>query len=280
MSRQVSDDEGVFAPRPNGVSPGKSLRGWRVLVPRGGPWGDSVAAELRGRGAIPVVAPSINFAGTEDSASLVAALDALQRSRFDWISVTSATTVDVLAAHGVSIPEGTRVAAVGETTAAALVAAGYPVDFTPRRDNSAAGLLAEWAEATDGAEGLRILALRSDIAKPVLTDGLRQAGHQVESVVAYRTVGVPIASQIVADVAAGRFDAILVTSGSVANQIAVQIGLVPSRTVLACIGPRTAADAEAAGLRVDLVARERTIASLIATLEELAEHRRSQEPPA
>lgn len=280
MSRQVSDDEAVPAPRPNRVSPGKPLRGWRVLVPRGGPWGDSVAAELRGRGASPVVAPSINFAGTEDSASLTAALDALQRGRFDWISVTSATTVDVLAAHGVSIPEGTRVAAVGETTAAALAAAGYPVDFTPRRDNSAAGLLAEWAEATDGAEGLRILALRSDIAKPVLTDGLRQAGHEVESVVAYRTVGVPIAAQIVADVAAGRFDAILVTSGSVANQIAVQIGLVPSRTVLACIGPRTATDAEAAGLRVDLVARERTIASLIATLEELAEHRRSQEPPA
>jgi uroporphyrinogen-III synthase len=47
--------------------------------------------------------------------------------------------------------------------------------------------------------------------------------------------------------------------------------------VLACIGPRTAADAEAAGLRVDLVARERTIGSLIATLEELAEHRRMQE---
>ena len=76
---------------------------------------------------------------------------------------------------------------------------------------------------------LRILALRSDIAKPVLTDGLRAAGHDVESVVAYRTVGVPIAAEIVADAAAGRFDAILVTSGSVANQIALQIGLVPSR---------------------------------------------------
>jgi uroporphyrinogen-III synthase len=162
---------------------------------------------------------------------------------------------------------------VGETTAAALTAAGYRVDFTPRRDNSAAGLLSEWADATGDGEGLKILALRSDIAKPVLTDGLRAAGHDVESVVAYRTVGVPIAPEIIAEVAAGRFDAILVTSGSVANQIALQIGLVPSRTVLACIGPRTAADAEAAGLRVDLVARERSSASLIRTLEELAAHR-------
>ena len=255
----------------------KPLRGWTVLVPRGGPWGDGIAAELRARGASPVVAPSINFAGTDDSTALTAALTRLESGAFHWMSVTSATTVDVLSAHGVRIPDQTQVAAVGETTAAALTAAGYRVDFTPRRDNSAGGLLAEWADATGGAEHLRILALRSDIAKPVLTDGLRAAGHDVESVVAYRTVGVPIAAEIVADVAAGRFDAILVTSGSVAHQIALQIGLVPSRTVLACIGPRTAADAEAAGLRVDLVARERSSASLIRTLEELAIHRQERD---
>ncbi|RIX30046.1 uroporphyrinogen-III synthase [Amnibacterium setariae] len=254
----------------------KPLKGWRVLVPRGGPWGHGVAAELRSRGAVPVVAPSINFAGTADEPALDDALARLQAGEFDWMSVTSATTVDVLAAHRVVIPERTKVAAVGETTAAALVAAGYDVDFVPRRDNSASGLLAEWAEATGGIVPLDILALRSDIAKPVLTDGLRAAGHRVSSVVAYRTVGVPIAPDTVAQVSAGQFDAILVTSGSVANQIAVQIGLVPSRTVIACIGPRTAVDAEAAGLRVDLVARERSSESLIATLEELAERRPMQ----
>lgn len=256
----------------------KPLRGWRVLVPRGGPWGHGVAAELRAKGAVPVVAPSINFAGTADETALNAALERLEAGRYDWMSVTSATTVDVLSAHRIAIPDSTKVAAVGETTAAALNAVGYRVDFVPSRDNSAAGLLAEWGEATGGAEGLSILALRSDIAKPVLTDGLRAAGHDVDSVIAYRTVGVPIAPEIVADVSAGNFDAILVTSGSVANQISVQIGLVPSRTVIACIGPRTAVDAEAAGLRVDLVARERSSESLIDTLEELAAHRPMQGP--
>lgn len=251
----------------------KPLRGWRVLVPRGGPWGHGVAAELRARGAQPVVAPSINFAGTADEPALDAALGRLRSGAYDWMSITSATTVDVLSAHRAEIPDRTSVAAVGETTAAALGAAGYRVDFVPRKDNSAAGLLAEWSDATGGTVPLAILALRSDIAKPVLTDGLRKAGHHVDAVVAYRTVGVPIAPETVEAVSAGRFDAILVTSGSVANQIAVQIGLVPSRTVLACIGPRTAMDAEAAGLRVDLVARERTSESMIATLEELAAHR-------
>jgi uroporphyrinogen-III synthase len=236
------------------VSP-KPLRGWTVLVPRGGPWGHGVASDLRARGATPIVAPSINFAGTANAEELDAALERLTSGGYDWVSVTSATTVDVLAAHGVRIPDSTR------------------VDFTPRRDNSAAGLLAEWREEIHPVRPQRILALRSDIAKTTLTDGLREAGHHVDSVVAYRTVGVQMAPEIVADVQAGRVDAILVSSGSVATQIATQFASVPPRTVIACIGPRTAADAEAVGLRVDLVARERTSASLIDTLEELAAHR-------
>ena len=51
----------------------KPLDGWRVLVPRGGPWGDSVAASLRAQGAVPVVAPLINFAPTADQGALDAA---------------------------------------------------------------------------------------------------------------------------------------------------------------------------------------------------------------
>lgn len=253
----------------------KPLRGWTVLVPRGGPWGHGVAAELRARGAAPIVAPTINFAGTADAETLTRALDALERGEFDWLTVTSATTVDVLSAHHVSLPRGTRIAAVGETTAAALAAAGYRVDFVPHRDNSAAGLLAEWSDATGGAGHLRILTLRSDIARPVLTDGLRAAGHEVESVVAYRTVGVPVDPGIVEAVAEGRVDAILVTSGSVAVQVARQFGPVPEHTAIACIGPRTAADARASGLRVDVVADDRSSASLIAALEDLAASRAS-----
>ncbi|MGN6128411.1 MAG: uroporphyrinogen-III synthase, partial [Humibacter sp.] len=102
----------------------KPLAGWRVLVPRGGPWGDSVAADIRGHGGIPVVAPMINFAPTADEHALEEALTALAAGEFDWVTITSATTVDVLSAHQARIPLHTRVAAVGETTAAALLAAG------------------------------------------------------------------------------------------------------------------------------------------------------------
>src|SRR5918993_5285770 len=171
---------------------GKPLAGWRVLVPRGGPWGDGVAAALRARGATPVVAPMINFAPTDDQPALEAALAKLAAGEFDWLTVTSATTVDVLASYGAVIPETTKVAAVGETTAAALIAAGYHADIVPSEDNSARGLLEEWEAATDGQRGLRVLALRSAIAKQVLSIGLARAGHHVEAVVAYRTAGVPV----------------------------------------------------------------------------------------
>ena len=54
----------------NAAAQAKPLAGWRVLVPRGGKWGDGVAATLRGFGAIPVIAPLINFAGAEDPSAL------------------------------------------------------------------------------------------------------------------------------------------------------------------------------------------------------------------
>ena len=251
----------------------KPLTGWRVLVPRGGPWGDHGAADLRAQGAQPIVAPMINFAPTDDAPALEAALARLAAGDFDWMTVTSATTVDVLSSHRAVVAPATRIAAVGETTAAALVAAGYRVDIVPSEDNSARGLLAEWEAATAGEVPLRILTLRSEIAKPLLTEGLRRIGHEVESVVAYRTIGVPVDQRVVADVAAGKVQALLVTSGSVAQQVQDQLGPIPESTVVACIGPRTAKDAAAIGLRVDVVADAPSAESLILALVHVAESR-------
>lgn len=242
-------------------TPDKPLAGWRVLVPRGGPWGDGVAARLRTQGAVPVIAPLINFAPTNDQASLDQALAELAAGAYDWLTVTSATTVDVLYAYRAVIPPTTRVAAVGETTAAALQAVGYRVDLVPDRDNSAAGM----AEQMIGLEPepRDVLTLRSEIAKPVLTRLLIEAGHRVRSVVAYRTVGVPVTEKIAHDVQSGRINAILVTSGSVAEQVQAQFPDIPASTVIAAIGPRTAKDAKRAGLSVDVTAEQQTVDALI-----------------
>lgn len=247
----------------------KPLAGWRVLVPRGGKWGDSVAATLRGFGALPVIAPMINFASSDDGPALAAAFDDLQSGQFDWLVVTSATTVDVLMSQRVAIPPTTKIAAVGETTGAALTLAGYRVDYVPEADNSARGLVKEWPRSEISG---RVLVPQSDIAEPTLVSGLAALGLDARFVAAYRTVGVPIADHIRADVASGRIRAVLVTSGSVARQIATQLAPLPDDTVVACIGPRTAFDARAAGLTVHVIAENRSATSLVEALVEHAEH--------
>ena len=251
------------------MSADKPLAGWRVLVPRGGKWGDGVAATLRGYGAVPVIAPLINFAASDDDAGLASALRELQAGAFDWIVITSATTVDVLMSQSVVIPEATRIAAVGETTGAALALAGYRVDYVPEVDNSARGLVKEWPH---GDIAGRVLIPQSDIAEPTLVTGLTALGLNVEFVSAYRTVGVPVTDHVRADVEDGRIAAILVSSGSVARQIAQQLAPLPATTIVACIGPRTAYDARAAGLAVNVIAENRSATSLVESLVEYATH--------
>jgi len=247
----------------------KPLAGWRVLVPRGGKWGDGVAATLRSYGAVPVIAPLINFAASDDEAGLAGALHELEAGAFDWLVITSATTVDVLMSQNVTIPADTRIAAVGETTGAALSLAGYRVDYVPEADNSARGLVREWPH---GAVAGRVLVPQSDIAEPTLVSGLTALGLNVQFVSAYRTVGVPVTDHVRADVADGRIAAILVSSGSVARQIALQLAPLPESTIVACIGPRTAYDARAAGLVVNAIAENRSATSLVESLVEYATH--------
>lgn len=231
----------------------RPLGGRRILIPRGGPWGNALASDLRALGATSVVAPMTNFVVTEDAEALAKAIDDLGAGKFDWVTFTSGTTVDVVSAYRAVIPATTKVAAVGDTTAAALEAAGYRADLVPSDDNTAHGLLLEWNEATGGVIPLRILTLRSESSVPVLTKGLIRIGHDVSSIAAYRTVGVDVDPSVVDAVRTGAFDILLVTSGSVAEQVAQQFGAIPPNTLLAAIGPLTAKDTRALGLRVDTV---------------------------
>ena len=121
----------------------------------------------------------------------------------------------------------------------------------------AEALLEAWPAGTG-----TVLLPRAEVARDVLPEGLRARGWRVEVVDAYRTVAArPSEAEWAA--AAGA-DAIMFTSSStVANYLAVTDRVPP---VVACIGPVTARAAEAAGLRVDVVADESTVESLVAAL--------------
>lgn len=261
---------------PTGVLPVvKPLIGWRVLVPRGGTWGDGVAAQLRNLGAEPVIAPLINFAPSQEPERLAAELEALQSGAYGWLVVTSATTVDVLVGYGVRPPATTRIAAVGETTAHALQLAGYSVDVVPT-DHSARGLVREWPGTPQQG---RVLVPHSELAEPSLVSGFRERGIDASFVSAYRTVGVPAPTAVATDIAEGRIRGLVISSGSVARQVAEQFAPLPASTVVVCIGPRTAFDARDAGLTVHRIAEERTTTALVRALAEHAMDPDDSAPP-
>ncbi|QBE48795.1 uroporphyrinogen-III synthase [Leucobacter triazinivorans] len=225
----------------------KPLGGLRVLVPRGGTWGDLVSKALREQGAHTVIAPLVDFSHTSEEDKLVEALKELEAGRFDWMTATSSTVADVLAHHNAVIPPETKVAVVGEATAVAFRDAGYHITRTPVRENSTHALLEEWSEI-DTDERLRVLTLRSDVAIPVLTQGLMSRGHDVTQVLAFRTVGVPASVHIREDIESGRINALLVASAKIAEQVAEQFPELSEDTIVACAGANTLEAAAALGL--------------------------------
>ncbi|GAA3629660.1 hypothetical protein GCM10022200_10450 [Microbacterium awajiense] len=232
-----------------------------VLVPRGGAWGDRVAALLAAAGLDAVIAPLIGREPPSDPARLTRALaDLAVGARYDGLAVTSAATVDVLVERGVTVSHGVRVGAVGAATAAALEAAAIDVAFQPAAEASGEALAAVWPAAVR-----RVLVLRSEIGGPQLVAGLRDRGHEVDDVAAYRTVARELAAGTRDALATGEITAALVTSGSVARSLASQLDT-GSTPLVACLGPLTAADARAAGLDVDVIAPERTVESLVSAL--------------
>lgn len=250
----------------------KPLRGLRVLVPRGGIWGDLVSQALRDHGAHPVIAPLVDFAHTSEEDKLVEALKGLEAGEFDWMTATSATVADVLKHHNAVFHERTKVAIVGEATAVAFRDAGYPVTRTPDEDNNTTyQLLKEWPEIDEG-KVLRVLTLRSDVATPVLTEGLMSRGHDVTQVLAFRTIGVPVSVHIREDIDSGRINAILVASAKIAEQVREEFPVIPEDTLVVAVGENTLRAAEKLGLSRTSDGRQDEVQAIIDAVESAIDH--------
>ena len=99
---------------------------------------------------------------------------------------------------------------------------GLEVALVPEGRADARGIVADFPEGSG-----RVLAPLGNLASPVLARGLGRKGWQVDVVEAYRTVDGPGPDDAtVAEVAAGAFDAVLLTAGSVA-----ELGLQPGSRV-------------------------------------------------
>jgi uroporphyrinogen-III synthase len=123
------------------------------------------------------------------------------------------------------------------------------------------------ARAFPRGEG-RVLCARADIAPPGLEDTLAAKGWSPERVDAYRTkMARSLPPEARAALRDGEVDAITFTSASTVRGFVGAMGVVRGNPKVVAIGPVTAAEARAHGLRVSAVARPHTIEGLVGALE-------------
>jgi uroporphyrinogen-III synthase len=241
----------------------KALAGRTVLVTRPDGGSSDLVRQLRRRGASPIVAPTIEIVPAR-SAALTRALRDLEAGRFAWITLTSRSTVEMLVAR-LDSPSDVRadVAAIGDGTATAFRAwAKRAPELLPETFTTAA-----LARRFPRGRG-RVLCPRADIAPAGLEDALAAKGWSPERVDAYRTRMPRSLPREARDALRdGRVDAILFTSASTVRGFVGAVGVVRGDPKVVCIGPVTAREARARGLRVTGVARPHTVDGLLAAVE-------------
>ena len=255
----------------------KALFGWRILIPRTQEQAGPVSALLRRHGAVPMEVPTISVEPPRTPQQMDRAVHGLVSGRFEWIGFTSVNAVrairEKLDEYGLDARSfaGLKVAAVGETTVSALVEFGVRPDLVPPGDQTTSGLLEEWPHYDSLTDPInRVFLPRADIATDTLAAGLSELGWEVEDVTAYRTVrAAPPPAETREAIKTGGFDAVVFTSSSTVRNLVGIAGKPHHTTIVACIGPQTAKTAEEHGLRVDVLADESTVPSLV---ESLARH--------
>jgi len=190
----------------------------RVVVTRPRDQAEPVAAALRAAGFEPVVCPLIEIEPIDE--------DPIDVRGYDWVVVTSANGAAELARRRRGEP--TRLAAVGDATAAALAEHGIPAEFVPSVA-SQDGLLAEFPRPAG-----RVLFVGAEGARTLLAERLPADFRAV-----YRTV-----ESLPAQAPAG--DLVLLASPSAAQAWAKLGSPLPAVT----IGPQTTAEARGAGIEV------------------------------
>ena len=295
-------------------APERPLAGMTVVLPRSADRAAGMVAELRRRGAEVRLMPLIDFEQPGSTQELDEALRMLGQGRFEWMVLTSITTVRALkqraGALGATLPEligGTKVAAVGTATASTLEAEGIDVDLVPEGTMDAVGLVEDWPLGTElrPEQSLRtkVFLPQADLAANTIFEGLMGKGWQVLPVVAYHTVDYPARPErritqslasagaapagaelepITAEdfneaVAAGEIHAVVLTSPSLARRLHLVAPQLPEKLLLVAIGNSTAGESRRLGLPLAATAAQPTpqgIADALAAAHEQRPNRR------
>ena len=261
----------------------KPLFGWRALVPRTKEQAGALSARLRGFGAVPEEVPTISVEPPRNPQQMDKAVRGLVEGRYEWIAFTSVNAVKAVREkfeeYGLDARafSGLKIAAVGDKTAEAIAAWGLRADLVPSGEQSARGLLEDWPPYDDVLDPInRVFLPRADIATENLVAGLVDLGWECDDVTAYRTVrAAPPPAPVREAIKSGKFDAVVFTSSSTVRNLVGIAGKPHTSTVIAVIGPATAKTAEEHGLRVDVLAPNPSVESLVDALADFGAARRA-----
>ena len=262
----------------------RALYGWTVLVPRTKEQAGEMSERLTAHGATPIEVPTIAVEPPRSPAQMERAVKGLVDGRFQWVVFTSTNAVravwEKFGEFGLDARafSGVKIACVGESTADRVRAFGISPELVPSGEQSSLGLLEEFPEYDSIFDPVnRVLLPRADIATETLAEGLRERGWEIEDVTAYRTVrAAPPPADTREMIKTGGFDAVCFTSSSTVRNLVGIAGKPHARTIVACIGPKTAETAAEFGLRVDVQPETAAVGPLVDALAEHAARLRAE----
>jgi uroporphyrinogen III methyltransferase/synthase len=255
----------------------RPLFGRRIVVTRSPEQAGELTERLEAVGAEVVQAPTFRITAADDPEALDRA--AASVDEYQWIVFEAASAVTRLLSALTRGPRdlralgSVRICAIGPSTAERLQHAGIKPDLVV--PEVGAESIGEAIDAYGSLSGARVLIVRPDHIRGVLSEDLERRGAGVTDLVAYRTAAAPpdspAAQELYRQLLDNRIDAVTFTSPTSVRRFATLIGEeqaadLLNTTTVAAIGPVTAAAVMALCNRAPLVADRYTVDGLVDTL--------------
>lgn len=244
----------------------RPLFGQRIVVTRAREQASELKRLLEDSGAQVLQFPTIEIAPPLSYDSLDRVID----GTYDWLVFTSTNGVasffERLFFRGKDVRAlaGTKIAAVGQSTASDLRARGIAPDVVPQRfiSTELLPLLAK------DQHGIRTAVIRAETGNDELLHELRRRGGEVDLAVAYRNIAADVDLDALRGlIAADAIDAVTFTSASTVDNFFAKLTKEERERVLqhatiASIGETTSAAIRKFGKEPDVVAKNATIQDL------------------